>query len=237
MDELDRATRRIAGIDADSALREYTEHVGDGDGRFDLDDDGQPVAVRDSGSGSLLGLEVDEYEDAAERLATLDGVDDEETARKAAGPTESGTFFSSFSDEPARPKAEDVDDPEARWHVVRDGKDYGPYSIASLTQMIRTGRVRSVDTLRSEDSGRESMAVDVPALRVACEERRAHEDKQSQRPPARATGDPSKPPTPAADPAPAPRPPERGRSPWLVMLIIAVVVAGLGIAGFYFFSQ
>ena len=39
-------------------------------------------------------------------------------------------------------------------------------TLTSLAQMIRTGRVRSVDTLRSEGSGRESMAVDVPALRV-----------------------------------------------------------------------
>lgn len=244
MDELDRATRRIAGIDADSAVREYTEHVGDGESRFDLDDDDVDATTEghDSGSGALLGLEVDAYEDAAQRLATLDGVEDTETARKSTGPTQSGTFFGSFSDEPPAPEANPEDDPEARWFVVRDGKDYGPYSITSLTQMVRTGRVRSVDTLRSEASGRESMTVDVPALRPACDERRTHEDKQrprpgEERPAARTTA--AKPAAAAAVAKPAAaaavadaRPPARGRSPWLLMAIVAVVVAGLGIAGF-----
>lgn len=236
MDELDRATRRIAGIDADAAVREYTEHVGDGESRFDVDDDGDPAAQSDdSGSVSLLGLEVEVYEDAAQRLATLDGVEDTETTRKAAGPSEDGTFFGSFSDEPAR-KAEPEDDAEARWSVVRDGKDYGPYSIASLGQMIRSGRVRSVDTLRREGSGREAMAVDVPALRPACEERRNADDKQprsrvaEERLPSRAPASPAQAASPAAAPSPAPAP--RGRSPWLVMAIVAVIVSGLGIAGF-----
>lgn len=240
MDELDRATRRIAGIDADAAVREYTEHVGDGESRFDVDDDELGAEAEDPSSGSLLGLEVDAYEDAAERLATLDGVEDTETATKATGPTESGTFFSSFSDEPARKKGEPADDAETRWSVVRDGKDYGPYAIASLVQMIRSGRVRSVDTLRSEATGREAMAVDVPALRIACDERRAAEDKQprargaDERGPSLALGDPAKLATPAPT-RPPPTPAPRGRSsPWLLMVIVAVVVSGLGIAGYVF---
>ena len=215
-----------------NAAHAITEKVGDGESRFDLDDDDvEAVSERhESSSGPLLGLEVDAYEDAAERLSMLDGAEDTETAQKATGPTQSGTFFSSFSDEPARPKADPDDDPEARWYVVRDGKDYGPYSITSLTQMVRTGRVRSVDTLRSEGTGRESMTVDVPALRPACEERRTHEDKQPRARPGEERPGTAGPPKPAA--VAEPRPPARGRSPWLVMMIVAVIVAGLGIAGF-----
>lgn len=244
MDELDRATRRIAGIDADSALREYTEQVGDGESRFDLDDD--PVAEGDdSGSVSLLGLEVEAYEDAAQRLATLDGVEDTETAGKGGGPNESGTFFSSFSDDPV-PTDEPEDDTDARYFVIRDRKDYGPYSITSLGQMIRTGRVRSVDVLRNESSGREAMAVDVSALRLACEDRRSQEDMQQlQRPrpaeertkersgPAKAASlVPASPASPApAEPARAPaRVPDRPI--WMIMAMVSTLVAGLGIAGF-----
>ncbi len=231
MDELDRATRRIAGIDADSAVAEYTEHVGDGESRFDLDDDAEPAAEGDdSGSASLLGLEVDAYEDAAQRLATLDGVEDTETARKAAGPSQSGTFFGSFSDEPARP-VEEPDDPDARWSVVRDGKAYGPYSISALGQMIRSGRVRSVDTLRREGSDQEAMAVDVPALRSACDDRRRQEDAQPARARPAEERLPAREVAPASPASPAPRPAE-GRPAWLVTVVVAVVVAAIGIAGY-----
>ena len=208
MDELDRATRRIAGIDAHAALREYTEHVGDGESRFDLDDDDDEPSAAESSSGALLGLEVDAYEDAAQRLATLDGVEDTETARPGGGPTESGTFFGSFSDDPALEDDEPEDDTDARYFVIRDRKQYGPYSITSLDQMIRTGRVRSVDVLRHESSGREAMAVDVPALRIACEDRRSHEDLEllhrtrDRAGPPRAGASPAAPTGPAGSPSP-----------------------------------
>ncbi|MEM9463395.1 MAG: hypothetical protein AAGF11_55145, partial [Myxococcota bacterium] len=254
MDELDRATRRIAGIDADDALREYTERVGDVESRFGLDDDDES-SLDDSSSGSMLGLEVDEYEDAANRLATIDGVEDTETPQ--AGPTESGTFFGSFSDDPVDDDEPSEDDLDARYLVVREKKDYGPYSIESLQEMIRTGRVRSVDMLRSALTGQECMAVDVPALRPACEERSAQEDKQRLEGKPRTVGEPPVK-TPGRhevaepsrargiqtegtrtqgtrdegtrSPSVAPHPP--GRPLWMTTTIVAVVVAVLGIAGF-----
>jgi hypothetical protein len=233
MDELDRATRRIAGIDADDALREYTERVGDVESRFGLDDDEDEDEDEpepdDSGSVSLLGLEVDEYEDAANRLATIDGVED--TENPATKPAGSGAFFGSFSDDPAEEDDESEDDLDIRYFVIRDKKDYGPYAVSSLGEMIRTGRVRSVDMLRAQLTGQECMAVDVPALRPACEERRAQEDKDRLEAPRR-TGE-----TPAvAEPAEAGRPasptPREGRRPlWLTTAIVAALVAVLGVAG------
>jgi len=233
MDELDRATRRIAGIDADDALREYTERVGDADSRFGLDDDDEVEEYDDDGdegdesSGSMLGLEVDAYEDAASRLSMLDGGEDVD--RPAGGPSESGPFFGSFSDDPGEGEGEgedeDEDDEETRYFVLREQKDYGPYSITSLDQMIRSGRVRSVDPLRNETTGKEMMAVDVPALRVACEARRNQEDRERLPPttPARADG------RGAAPAANAPSSPAR-RSPVVVSLVVAGVVALGGIA-------
>ena len=35
------------------------------------------------------------------------------------------------------------DDEQARYFVGRDDKDYGPYGVATLAKMIRSGRVRS----------------------------------------------------------------------------------------------
>jgi hypothetical protein len=108
--------------------------------------------------------------------------------------------------------------------------------------MIRTGRVRSVDVLRSEGSGREAMAVDVPALRVACEDRRNHQDKQPKSPrpaeerlPAKGARDGARPTSaasPGNDAAPASPTPARERPAWLVMAVVAAAVAGLGIVGF-----
>ncbi len=232
LDELDRATRRIAGIDAVDAVREYTENVGDGDRRFALDDEDEDQAEQSSG-GAALNLDVEEYADAAERLSTLDGAQDTETPQ-GAGPNESGTFFSSFSDDPAIDEPE-PDDPDTRYFVVRENKEYGPYSLTSLGKMIRAGRVRSVETLRNETNGREAMAVDIPILRVACEERQNHEETGMGEPPTPA-------PTPAVAPVaavevpratpPAPRPAAAAGIPWMMMIVVAVLVAGLGIGGY-----
>ena len=143
LDELDRATRRIADVDAEDALNEYTENVGDVDARFGFDDDeGEDAAESEASSSAMLGLDVEGYEETAQRLATIDGVEDTETA--GAGPTGSGTFFGSFSDEPAQIEDEaPEDDEQARYFVGRDDKDYGPYGVATLAKMIRSGRVRT----------------------------------------------------------------------------------------------
>ena len=114
-------------------------------------------------------------------------------------------------------------DSEVRYFVVREQKDYGPYSVESLIKMIRSGRVRSVETLRSELTEDECMVVDVPALRPACEERRNLEDKQRDAKPSD-----EKAPAPAGRPTP---PARRGRPLWVTTIVVAGVVAAAGVAG------
>lgn len=216
LDELDRATRRIADVDAEDALAEYTENVGDVEARFGFDDDDEELDSEAS-SGAMLGLDVEGYEETAQRLATIDGVEDTDTP--TVGPTGSGTFFGSFSDEPAEIEDEaPEDDEDARYYVGRDDKDYGPYSVATIAKMIRAGRVRSVDLLRSEASGKELMAVDLPILRAACEDRREQEDADR-----RALQEPA-----AAVPARQ----RKGSSATIV--IVSVVVVAAGVAGWLF---
>ncbi|MCX4245655.1 protein kinase [Paraliomyxa miuraensis] len=207
MDELDRATRRIAGIDADSAVREYTEHVGDGDSRFDVDDD---LEGDERSSSSMLNLEVDAYADAAQRLATLDGVEDTGTA-DSREPSESGPYFGSFSDD-AEDEEPPEDDADSRFVVLRSSKEYGPYTVQSLSQMIRTGQIKSVDVVRSQTTGRESMVVDVPILRPACEDRRNREDIEARRPGGQAAA--ARPARPDAHKTPEPGDDAKSKSWW-----------------------
>ncbi|MEM7154842.1 MAG: protein kinase [Myxococcota bacterium] len=232
MDELDRATRRIADVDADSALHEYTENVGDGDSRFGFEDDDEAELLEEDmleeedggkrhSSGSMLGLEVGEFEETAQRLATIDG--EEADQDPASGPTESGTFFGSFSDDPVDPDGSEAEDAEQhRYYVTRDGKEYGPYGMESLAKMIRSGRLRSVDLLRQEETNKELMAVDIRVLRVACEDRRAIEDAERQA--KRGTSSASAP-APAANAAPS-----KGRGSSVAIVVVALAAAA-GVAG------
>lgn len=227
MAELDAATRRLSG-DVDAATEERGSKDGRRRGRGGDDDDAPPSAA----SSSMLGLDVGAIEDAADRLATLDGVDDADAkAATATGPSKSGTYFGNLAD---RPGESSSDRPafgaQIRFFVRRDDKEYGPYSQGSLRDMIRSGRVRSVDVLRAEDSTETTLAVDVAGLREACNERIRGQD-----------------PAPATDglalgvPRRAGTAAERGASPraprsWATIGIIVVVLLGFSAAGVWIWT-
>ena len=224
MAKLDAATRRLSS-DVDTATEDRAPED-------DESDDGE--ASRASSSSSMLGLNVGAIEDAADRLATLDGVDDADAkAATAKGPSKSGTYFGNIADKAGesssdRPAvAEDV-----RFYVVRDAEEYGPYSQKSLREMIRSGRVRSVDLLRPEHGKETSLAVDVSGLREACKERQSEQEPEAPR--MGLALDPSVPRATAVGPAAA-RPSsgraERGGRSWATLGSIVVVLPGCSAAG------
>lgn len=162
MAELERATRHLAGSDKAGALALTTnldDQSDDEEEDDDDDDDGPPAS-----NSSMLGLRLGEYEDAADRLATVDG---KASTAESAGPSRSGTFFGNFADSDSATDLVRPDD-DATYYVVRDERDYGPYGLDKLRAMIGEGKIRSVDVLRDATTQGKSLVVDIVPLREAC---------------------------------------------------------------------
>lgn len=216
LDELDRAARRIADVDPQAALNEFTENVGDADARFGDEEEGAPQGEFTANT-SMLGLDVGAYEEAADRLATIDGMAQEDPL---SGPTESGTFFGNLSDKSSG------DDHADRFFVLRRGKRYGPYSLQSLGEMVAVGRIREVDTLEQEHGGKELLVGDLPPLAAACAAKK-NADAPAPKP------EQIVPPTPMARPAPMPMP--KARRSLVPVVVGATVAVSVAVAGWFLF--
>jgi hypothetical protein len=68
--------------------------------------------------------------------------------------------------------------------IVRRGKRHGPYDLAQLERLIPMGKLRSVDAIELQNSGEQTLAVDLPGLRPLFEARARAEEANVERAPA-----------------------------------------------------
>jgi len=99
--------------------------------------------------------------------------------------------------------------------IVRTGADEGPYSLAELRNMILSGELQSVHTLRSKTTLEAMLVVDHPMLRPSCEQRRRMQERATKRIPVR-----------------APRQPPRRRLA-VTILWVVITLTAFGVAAWY----
>lgn len=261
MDELDRldaATKRITDLDDDAAIR-MTQLVDGAEPELEMivtdDQHDAPKAPPPTAgsSSSMLGLRVDNFEDVAARLSTLDGergMDGVDARAKAVGPSQSGTFFGSFDPEvdqkiadrhgkrgtaPPRPRStpvsadapEQVESSDQRplFFLVRGGEMIGPISPHDLYNRGREGELDLRDLLCHRSTGEEFEVGQLEMLRNALTD---HADREQLRKFAQAAV--------RAKPLPTAgrlrEPPRPGSKRWVwTLLLVVVVLGGFAAAG------
>lgn len=176
LQELDRATRRISELVDGADAEELTSTVAAAvdPEAANLDEPLPPPGM--TASSSLLGLRIDQYDEVASRLSTLDGEHAAE-ARGEAAPTKSGTYFGSIYEAvPNRPEVKEdepdtseagIGDADQRplYYLVQRGERIGPLSMYELSLRAREGRLRREDLLRHRLTSEESTAGSHDALR------------------------------------------------------------------------
>ncbi len=177
MRQLEVATRRIAEASSKAAVLELTEDVAESSTRLAA----EPHA--EASASASLRLQLASFDDAAERLETVDGEAVPEHAEPPA--SGSGGYFGSFSDSTVdtaiagaqREKVpgaqrgtvaiddEDVEQATRTYRLIRDAQDYGELTLTELREQLAAGRLSPMDTLVHPLTQRRLKVADVPELR------------------------------------------------------------------------
>jgi serine/threonine protein kinase len=246
--ELDAATRRIADTaeEAVGALTQLIDESSESMTRPQLD----PADPTDS---SMLGLRIGDFEQTADRLATLDGKsgsDGEDEAGARQGPSESGTFFSSFAPKPDHhdESGEQLSDSSTRrvvvetahgaiqigggdehdvtsqrpiYFVVRGDELEGPLSMFGLAERLRSGSLRPSDTLRHRTTKLEKRVDAIAAFRDMLRKVEPNFAASMRSSPR----------------GPRPSEPSASSRSWGTLVLVLVVILGFGVAGWFMWQR